>query len=601
MAATGGPAAPLIAERRGATGPDVRVARDGPVRLMPRRDLSSPSASEPTATPPADAPPLPDIQVKNLDEIDPDAVGTLDESAGGYGTNMWLGTPRHVIERLLGRIPATMKSPTMRSLAQRLLLSVAALPPSEAASGVEDAAKRPSSAASVLVQRVERLQAMGLIGDAGQLIKISPNRGRDPDLQRLQVENMLLVNDVGGACGEAQRDQGRLVEPYWQRLVIFCQLLAGNKDAATFGATILAENDNFEDAAFLALVDRLSGSTSSELDALPKPTPLHLAMLRSANAAIPADAVSAESPPILRTVGISPNAALDVRLKAAERAALFGAISPARLGEIYMSVAFDDEELNNALSVAEKERTPRGRALLFRSARSQSVPTAKAAVMQRAFELARADVQLSLVIRLYEETLLGLPVSAELAWFASTASRVLLALGKTEAAEPWLTLLQQRAHRDKNAQASQSRMWALGLLAGEPRYRLDDPDAMARWLAVQREMDPKAAEYRAGLALTLFDAMGMDVPTEYWQMLLREPRWRSVALPSPAFRRALDNASIAGRRGETVLLTLLILGREGPALADIEVLQEAVVALQTVELEEDARALVLEAALANGL
>jgi hypothetical protein len=266
-----------------------------------------------------------------------------------------------------------------------------------------------------------------------------------------------------------------------------------------------------------------------------------------------------------------------------------------------MSVEFDTEELHNALSVAEKERTPRGRALLYRSARSQSVPTAKAAVMQQAFKLARADTQLSLVVRLYQDILVELPVSAELSWFAGTASRALLALAKTEAAEPWLTLLRQRAHRDKDAQAAQNSMWVLGLLAGESSYRLDDQDAMSAWLKVRRTEEPKAAEYKAGLALTLFDALGMDVPAGYWQMLLGQSRWRSVALPPPTFRRALKNASVSGRRGETVLLTLLILGREGPALADIEVLQEAVVALQTVGLQTDAQALALEAALASGL
>lgn len=571
-----------------------RLAQQGPVRLMPRRDLTKPPADREPDTPDQDTPP-PDIQVQDLGEVDSEAVGVLDSESGGFGSEMWEDTPRDLIERLLKSIPATMTSPVLRSLARRLLLSASVVP--EAPEDAKAAGRKPT----ILSQRIARLQAMGLVSDANRLIAVSPTRQRDPDIVRLNVENMLLAHDVGGACNEARRDPNRLVQPYWQKLSVFCQVLGGNAEAARFGASILAENPDFDDNAFLALVDRLGGADHLQIKSLPKPTALHLAMLRSANIGVPTDAVSSAPPPVLRAIGTSPHTALDLKLEAAERAALVGAITPERLGEIYSSVEFDDDELANALTIAEKKRTPRERALLYRAAGKQAVPTAKAAVIQKAFELARSDGQVPLVVRLYRKVLTGVPVSAELAWFAGDAARGLLALGDTEAAEPWLSLLRARANRDPEARAAQDGMWALALIAGEERYRIDDARALAAWLAVQRTLDPETAEHRAGLALTLLKALGAEVPERYWQDLVQPPRRHKASMPQAAYPQALEQAAKGSRVAETILLLILMAGSAMPAENEAGLLEAAISALRTIGLEAEARSLALEAALAHGL
>ncbi len=578
----------------GVAAPETRIAQEGPVRLMPRRDFTKPPAEREPETPDEATPP-PEIQVQDLGEVDSEAVGVLDSDAGGFGSEMWEGTPRDLIERLLKSIPATMTSPVLRSLTRRLLLSAAVVP--EAAEGAKAGGRKPT----ILSQRIARLLAMGLVSDADRLIAVSPTRQRDPDIVRLNVENMLLAHDVGGACNEARRDPNRLVQPYWQKLSVFCQVLGGSADAARFGAQILAENPEFDDNAFLALVDRLGGADHVQIRSLPKPTALHLAMLRSANAGVPDDAVSNAPPSVLRAIATSPHTALDLKLEAAERAALVGAITPERLGEVYSSVEFDDEELANALTIAEEKRNPRGRALLYRAAAKQAVPTAKAAVIRKAFELARVDGQVPLVVRLYRKTLTGVPVSAELAWFAGDAARGLLALGDTEAAEPWLALLRARANRDPEARTAQDGMWALALIAGEERYRADDAKAMAAWLAVQRTIDAETAEHRAGLALTLVKALGAQVPERYWQDLVQPPQRHAAAVPQSAYPQALAQAAKGSRPAETVLLLVLMAGSAAPAKNEAGLLEDAISALRTIGLDAEARSLALEAALAHGL
>jgi hypothetical protein len=579
---------------------DVRPAQEGPVRLMPRRDLSTPvppsvRPGEEGVGTPQEAEQPPEIQVKDLGAIDPQAVGTLDASTGGFAAGMWLGTPRPTIRRLIGSIPAEIHSPVMRSLAERLLLTAAALPPADGA------AQKDGPAPSVLVLRVERLMAMGMIDEARALILASPIRSSDPDLVRLHVEALLLANDLGAACATAKRDAGRQLSIYWQEIGVFCRFLDGDKDGAQLGANMLADTPGFDDKAFLSIVDAMAGDRPVRLESLPAPTALHLAMLRSANAPLPADAAEKASPPLLRAIAGSPNVDLDLRLRAAERAALVGAIDGGQLAEIYMSVQFDEQDLNTALSTAERNWTPRGRALLYRSARRQTVPTARAAVIQKAFQLARTDGQLLLLVRLYRDLLKEIPVSADMAWFAGEAAKGLLALGERDAARPWVTLLRERQARDQEARLARDRLWALALLAGDDRYRIEDAEGMTAWLEALRESDAELAYERAGLALVLTQSIGLNVPEQYWQTLLQPPQRSPVMVPPPAYAPALENAVRGKRIGETVLLSILMLGQDGTLGADAALLSDVVAALRGVGLEEEGRALALEAALVNDL
>jgi len=585
---------------------ELRVAQDGPVRLMPRRDWTTPvplptqPATPGTSAPgqtPADQPP-PDIQIKDLGSVDPEAVGILDASNGGFSAGMWAGTPRATIRRLIGAIPDDIHSPVMRSLADRLLLTAAALPPADGeAEKAEDG--------TVLALRAGRLQAMGLVDRSKALIVASPLRSSDPALIRLLVENMLLGNDLGGACDESRRQGDRLTSTFWQRLTVFCQILSGENEAAQLGANVLAETPGFDDKVFLTLVDALTQNTKVRIDSLPSPDGLHLAMLRSANLPVPADAVEKASPDVLRAIGVSPNTDLDLRLRAAERAALAGAIGIPRLAQIYMSIEFSESELNTALSTAANNWTPRGRALLYRAARTQTVPTAKAAVIQKAFELGRRDGQLLLLVRLYADMLKSLPVSADLAWFAGEAAKGLLALGEREAARPWLTLLRERRLRDEDARNARDRLWALAILAGDDRYAVDDTAGMTAWLDALRAEEPEDTKghafEQAGFGLVLMQAIGLAIPETYWERLLQPPERMPILAPPPAYTPALENAVRGGRLGETVLLSILMIGPDGTLGVEPALLRDVISALRSVGLEAEGRALALEAALTNGL
>jgi len=270
-----------------------------------------------------------------------------------------------------------------------------------------------------------------------------------------------------------------------------------------------------------------------------------------------------------------------------------------------MSIEFSESELNTALSTAANNWTPRGRALLYRAARTQTVPTAKAAVIQKAFELGRRDGQLLLLVRLYADMLKSLPVSADLAWFAGEAAKGLLALGEREAARPWLTLLRERRLRDEDARNARDRLWALAILAGDDRYAVDDTAGMTAWLDALRAEEPEDTKghafEQAGFGLVLMQAIGLAIPETYWERLLQPPERMPILAPPPAYTPALENAVRGGRLGETVLLSILMIGPDGTLGVEPALLRDVISALRSVGLEAEGRALALEAALTNGL
>ena len=572
------------------------IPKGTPVSLWPPRGTSGGKvgSSKPSiASPPGSATlSTATITVDQLSTPDSEIVGTLERDMGGFGQEMWRGTPRSLIDNLLPQLPIAIRSPTMRDLARRLLLSTSIVPPRD---GVESEEK------SLISMRVEQLQAMGLIGAAAELMSVAPTRDTDPDLLRAKVDNLFLFNDLGGACNVVRRQGNRLVEEFWQRSLVFCQALEGDVDGASLGASLLAEGGDVDDPAFFALVDVLTNGRSVTVDSLTQATPLHLAMLRTANIHIPPNALDRGSPALLRAIGISPNAVRELRLDAAEWAAVMGAVLPGRLGQVYAGAAFKAGELDNALSAADSQRNSRGRALLYQAAVVQNVPMAKAAVLQQAWRLAREDHIYPLAVRLYEPLILETPALSGLGWFAADATRALLALHREAAAQPWLNLLRQETLRDPVAKRAADALWAIIEVASGSNVAVLDPAAFFSWQSALRELSPESADARTTLGLAMFEALGYDVDPEYWHSLLGTISRSNALVADPVLRRTLREASENGRVGETVLLGLLALGREGLDGADPWHLHDVLGALRKVGLETEERSLALEAMLAAGL
>jgi len=86
-----------------------------------------------------------------------------------------------------------------------------------------------------------------------------------------------------------------------------------------------------------------------------------------------------------------------------------------------------------------------------------------------------------------------------------------------------------------------------------------------------------------------------------WGQLIDGPSHQTVLAPHPSLWFLLNGASSQARLGETVLLSLVIMGEGGPARVDPLVGHRVLKALRNVGLNDEARALALETIVAAGL
>ena len=579
-------------EEDGALGP--------PVKLFPRIEAEelapideTGEAAEPA---PADDETLAEgengpVRISPLRALDPSSVGTLGLEDGGFGADLWEGSDRAQIESLLPHLPAATPSPAMHSLTRRLLLSTALVPEGDA------------TAASFLGLRLERLAASGDAAAVADLLRVTPAGLEDPLAARVDADGRLLAGDNPGACSriEAEVAAGQ-THPYWLKGLAFCRAINGEIAAARLAADLLREIGETGDDTFFTLIAALAGDEDARVDSLIDPAPLHLAMLRAARQDIPADAVPGAGPGILRAIAIAPNAELPVRLLAAEQAEAIGALDPAALAQIYASVIFTPDELNNAISIATAGTNARGNALLYQVGQIQTVPAARAEAMSAAWSVARSNGGFLTAARVNHEALLGFAPTAEFAWFADDAGLALLAAGEVQSARLWFDMASEvAAQNGPDAAQAVLDLWPLLQIADVERPIAWSPDIVQAWWQGQLELPEARRQERANLMYTLFEALGYRIKSEDWLALFEGPLTVSAYMPAPAVWQGMKLAAAEGRVGETILYALLVLGETGPADANPVTLGAVIGALRQIGLEGDARAIALEAMLARTL
>ena len=596
LALAAGAAAPAFAQTLPPGPPETRDPPSAPVRLTPPSRLPPPdpppalpgAPAGPAARP--GAPPVPEAAVDTvvLTPPDPDSVGLIGEAEGGFAVSMWRGSRRALLESLLPRLPARLASPIARGLAVRLLTTRAIAPAGS------------SDGRGLLALRVERLVALGEAALAGRLAALAPAAAADEALAKTAAEASFLEDDYAGACQRIERGARGFEDDYWQRARAFCLLLSGDRDRAEILVDVLRERGGAS-GIFFALMESLASGAPAGVDSLPDPSGLDLAMMRAAKAPLPADVLSSDRPSVLLAVIGNPNAGLDLRLVAAERALAYGAIDARRLSEIHDAVP--DEDAPDGAAPAASGPTdwgPRRRALLLREARDAPDGRAKAAALRRVLKVAGERGGRTLVLAASLPVVEAIEPEPDLLWFAGDAAAVLGASGKPERAGAWLALA---AGGGGAARETAARLWAAARLAApQDGPAPADPDAYGGWLrSVGAEGAPEGRE-KAILLAALLDALGRPLAPARWAELLaagrsvRRPRGADIA-----WTRALDEAARAGRAGETVLIALLGLGDARGGLADAAAVAPAVAALRRIGLEREARGLALEAAVRGGL
>jgi hypothetical protein len=233
-----------------------------------------------------------------------------------------------------------------------------------------------------------------------------------------------------------------------------------------------------------------------------------------------------------------------------------------------------------------------------RAAAAASNPPAAAEILRHAFRLGREKGGLEAVVAGSVRTLLAIPPTPELAWFAPDAARALFAGGQRDPALAWIKVANQVAAAAPPTKAAIDDLLPLARIAAP-----DETPAAARSgpAAAKRPGEDNAATARRTYTIqTLLAATERAPGTMRWTAHVGADAPSFGAPPDPVLWQALTSAARDGRVGETVLLSLIALGPAGTASNHPLTLSAVIDALRAVGLEREARAIALEAAIAAG-
>lgn len=556
------------------------------------------------------------IQVKPLGQAKVSAIGLLNRAEGGFGNDMWAGTSLPLVTRLMPGLPVSTVSPVMQSLRRRLLLSVAVPPesvppqsngndaPTDIHADTRTDADADDDGSALAALRIELLAASGDYAAVANLLKFVPRSADKGIYDRVRVEAELLAGNVRQACRMVRNRLGLAGgsgETIWQMIMAFCLALDGQSAQVELYEQLLYEN-GVEDEAYFTLLAGLNSGEAEPVDNIAHAQPLHLAMLRAARRAIPASTLKNATPVVLRAIATSPNAPRAMRLEAAERAEAMGTLTTDVLRRVYASIPFSAEQNADAVALAERQPGPSAAAILFQVAQIDAQVEGRAKALMAAWRNGRRSGRYMTSVRVNLPMVQAIRADADLAWFAASAGRALLAAGERDAARAWLMAVVEPARAGRvDATAA---MLALAPLLYVTANNVPDQELDAIMVKVltgwwQGEVANSSAErYQRALRLFgLLEALGRDVSEQLWLPLFDAPD-REIRQASPSLLLGLARAAADGRRGEVVLLSLLLLGNSGPAMSDSLTLGRVVDALGSVGLVKDAGAVAFEGLLA---
>ncbi len=538
---------------------------------------NSQNPDQPSANPEPTAPS--GMAVETLGAVDTEAVGALPDSVAALPPDLWSGLSRNTIAALINGLNGNGDYPVARGLAKRLLLSAAALPPQDSGTQV-----------SVLKARIEALARLGFAGDAGMLARAGADALRDPDGLAAVARAQLAAYDLPEACSTASNAVAQSNDVFWQKLIAFCQAVAGQKDQASLAAQTLFDT-GVKDPVYFTLMDSITLGLAPELKALTPEGAMHYAMLRFSGAPVPFGSTD----PLITQLAVQQASDLDV----AESAARRGLLSSEALADKYLSEAFKSAALDAPLEALDKISPAAGRALLYQVLLKWEIPALRAEAVSVALTRARSDGLLIAIAPVFATPAMTIPPSNDLLWFAEDAARLFYMTGHTDRARQWHALLRSHATTNADSAASNARLWHLAMLSGETGQALgqsrrdwdraiidgaEDPDAGRAHLETLKALVQAATggEPLASEADLRADAMAAHPETGIG----------AAALPLHLLTRAAE----ARRMGEVVALSIAVLST-GPAQDLNPSTPIAVVrALTTVGLQRDARQLALETA-----
>lgn len=514
---------------------------------------------------------------KPLGAVDPQTVGLLSQAQGGLGADMWKGTSRELVDRLLPALALPMNSPVLNDLARRMLLSVAALP---------DGSGKASH--SLMSLRIEKLIALGAVDEAWKLALLAKPDLVDKVTMRLLVEMALAAApDSKAVCEKipsfieekAKADQMAIE---WQKALVVCKLQEKDQNAVQLGLDLLREQ-GAENDAFMMLMTRNVLARAKVLPRQLTPLrPLNMAVLNQLDLPLPPELYARPDAALIPALLKAKASKEKKRIELAERAAETGVLSAEQLAAAYKSAAVSSDE-------ADDPKGPLARARLYQEIEKEQDTQKKMALVFNLLGDVPAKAMTGAMGQMAAGLIEAMPMTTDSNAASARAVRLMALAGRAEKAMAWHKIAQDVRIRLPEVDKEMVRDWPIYVFSG----LVSDGDyaqGLKAWLdAFLVSVEGRDGREQAGKILLLLSASGYAVSEEIWLRVMDVLPAQKHLMASPLLVERLTQAGQAGRKAETVLLSLLV--SAGEEETSVQAMADSVRALRQAGFNAESQAL----------
>jgi hypothetical protein len=487
----------------------------------------------------------------------------------GDAANLWGALTPGLVENVLAELALQPPMAGLRGLAKELLrgaLTITAL-------------DQPASHFTI---RITKLLELGDQAGARQLARLPAAPVLEPKL-RLRLLELALLNQeqAEAACREilalpkpASDFEGDLAVSA-QRLVIVCQLRAGATDQALAGLEGMRTGAARDDL-FVTLVMRRVKPTQPMPRQVTPLKPVNLALLLLNDQPLPQELYFRPEAAVIPALLAGRAALEDSRLKLAETAAASGLIDAVQLKQAYMQSPFPREVITLALSSATVDAA--GRAQLTQAMEYTLDADHKLHLADKFWRGLLLAQRQGAVAQLLANTIDAIKPAAGLEPLALTATGIMLAAGRVEAAKSWYAIAPFAEATQAARTALVPSLWLADLIDGE---------AALPMLVADRD---HAAQLPGKLAI--LRAAGKIVPDVGSGAGDHPPENQAVSVAAPGpWLSQMQSAATQGRAAETVLLAVALLNGHALATQSAATVAAVIGALRQIGRDGDAQRL----------
>ena len=461
----------------------------------------------------------------------------------------WEGTPSSVIETYFPHLPLRLTSPVLRAMRTELL---------------------KEKYASLLQNPSYEKALLSLLMETGQL-----EQGQELLLETNLSDKDSIFLDLQWLAGEHKKACEKIMNLIrtspnleWKKQNVYCLYLDGEGERAKIAAELLSETTSTASPLLNVLFDPVLQPPFEEAFAN---SPFLLTVWCATGQEIPEEALKKLSPSALALIARSEKMPLETRLQAAQMALQMG--------------NFKGDDVLDLLKDASSE------GLLKKFAHTLKSP--KTETLLPLFEKAANEKKLNLVGDIFKSLLSKIKRSPATLSLAPYMIRVLLEAGEKDSAQKWGSFFMRESPDDAIA--------TLPLLhVAFPQNKWGDVQLQA-WQAYQSRVHPEVAAQNSYLLRHVLEALG-EVQGPPMKGEPDAPSWRQTkVLFDEKALALLDSATDSQRKGEILLLTLIMIGESSLKDLSPDKLTPLLRALHKAGYTTEARALALEFLLAKGI